>query len=112
MAIVSPRWEEPFGLVVAEALACGTPVAAFRRGAMPNILDASCGRLGRPDDPHDLAVAIRDAAGLSRRACRDRAEALYDATAMTDRYLQAYEAVIARCAERAQPALRVAGARG
>ncbi|WP_251982289.1 glycosyltransferase, partial [Methylobacterium sp. B1] len=77
VAIVSPRWEEPFGLVVAEALACGTPVAAFRRGAMPDILDASCGRLARPDDPQDLAVAIREAAGLSRRACRDRAEALH-----------------------------------
>jgi UDP-glucose:tetrahydrobiopterin glucosyltransferase len=112
VAIVSPRWEEPFGLVVAEALACGTPVAAFRRGAMPDILDASCGRLARPDDPEDLSVAIREAAGLSRRSCRDRAEALYDAAAMTGRYLEAYEAVIARCAERAQPALRVAGGRG
>ena len=111
VAIVSPRWEEPFGLVVAEALACGTPVAAFRRGAMPNILDAQCGRLARPDDAKDLSVAIREAAGLSRRACRERAEALYDAAAMTDRYLEAYEAVIARCAERARPALRVAGRR-
>ncbi|MFD0938691.1 glycosyltransferase, partial [Methylobacterium trifolii] len=50
VAIVSPRWEEPFGLVVAEALSCGTPVAAFHRGAMPDILDRSCGRLARPDD--------------------------------------------------------------
>lgn len=111
VAIVSPRWEEPFGLVVAEALACGTPVAAFRRGAMPDILDAQCGRLARPDDSQDLAAAIRDAAGLSRRACRDRAEALYDAAAMTDRYLESYDAVMARCAERAQPTLRVAGGR-
>lgn len=112
VAIVSPRWEEPFGLVVAEALACGTPVAAFRRGAMPDILDAQCGRLADPDDPQDLSLAIREAANLSRRACRDRAEALYDATAMTARYLEAYEAVMARCAEQARPALRVAGGRG
>lgn len=112
VAIVSPRWEEPFGLVVAEALACGTPVAAFRRGAMPDILDARCGRLADPDDPHDLAVAIREATGLSRRACRARAEALYDAAAMTERYLEAYDSVMARCAERARPALRVAGGRG
>jgi len=112
VAIVSPRWEEPFGLVVAEALACGTPVAAFRRGAMPDILDAQCGRLADPDDAQDLAVAIREAADLSRRACRDRAEALYDAAAMTARYLEAYEAVMARCAERARPTLRVAGGRG
>ncbi|MDF2601016.1 MAG: glycosyl transferase group 1 [Methylobacterium brachiatum] len=111
VAIVSPRWEEPFGLVVAEALACGTPVAAFRRGALPDILDAQCGRLALPDDSQDLSVAIREAAGLSRRACRDRAEALYDAAAMTERYLETYDTVMARCAERARPTLRVAGGR-
>lgn len=106
VAIVSPRWEEPFGLVVAEALACGTPVAAFRRGAMPDILDASCGCLAAPDDAEDLARAIRGAADLSRRACRDRAEALYDAEAMTERYLEVYDRVLALHAARAQPSLR------
>ena len=112
VAIVSPRWEEPFGLVAAEALACGTPVAAFRRGAMPDILDATCGRLAEPDDAGDLARAIRQAAGLSRRACRARAEALFDAAAMTERYLEVYDEVLARVAERARPSLRrVAGAR-
>ncbi|MDP4024607.1 glycosyltransferase family 4 protein [Methylobacterium sp. NEAU 140] len=113
VAIVSPRWEEPFGLVVAEALACGTPVAAFRRGAIPDILDATCGRLAEPDDAASLAGAIRAAADLSRRACRDRAEALFDAAAMTARYLEVYDAVLEQAAERARPVLRrVAGARG
>ena len=113
VAIVSPRWEEPFGLVVAEALACGTPVAAFSRGAMPDILDGTCGRLADPDDVQSLAGAIRSAAGLSRRACRDRAEALYDAEEMFERYFAIYEEVIARASERALPSLRrVAGGRG
>ncbi len=103
VAIVSPCWEEPFGLVVAEALACGTPVAAFRRGAMPDILDARCGRLAAADDPLDLARAIRGAADLSRRACRDRAEAMFDAEAMTERYLKVYDRVLAL---RARPRLR------
>lgn len=94
VAVVSPRWEEPFGLVVAEALACGTPVAAFRRGAMPDILDVSCGRLAAADDAADLARAISEAANLSRRACRDRAEALYDAEAMTERYLEVYRRMV------------------
>ena len=109
VAIVSPRWEEPFGLVVAEALACGTPVAAFRRGALPDILDESCGRLAAADDADDLARAIRGAADLSRRACRDRAEALFDAEAMTEHYREVYDALLAA---RARPSLRrVAGGR-
>lgn len=113
VAIVSPRWEEPFGLVVAEAPACGTPVAAFRRGALPDILDETCGRLAEPDDALSLAEAIRGAVGLSRRACRDRAEALYDAEAMFERYFEIYEDVIANASERARPSLRrVAGGRG
>ncbi|NEU13158.1 glycosyltransferase family 4 protein [Methylobacterium sp. BTF04] len=94
VAIVSPRWEEAFGLVAAEALACGTPVAAFRRGAMAHVLDVSCGRLAEPDDADALGAAIREAASLSRRACRDRAETLFDAEAMTDRYLEVYRHVI------------------
>ncbi|KQP91542.1 glycosyltransferase family 4 protein [Methylobacterium sp. Leaf117] len=94
VAIVSPCWEEPFGLVVAEALACGTPVAAFRRGAIPHILDVTCGRLAKPNDADDLGRAIREATGLSRRACRERAETLFDAEAMTNRYLEVYRRVM------------------
>ena len=60
-----------------------------------------------------LAEAIRGAVGLSRRACRDRAEALYDAEAMFERYFEIYEDVIAHASERARPSLRrVAGGRG
>lgn len=96
VALVTPRWEEPFGLVVAEALACGTPVAGFRRGALPDILDSESGRLARLDDVADLARAIREAGQLDRGACRRRAEALFDATVMTDRYEEFYEEVLAR----------------
>ncbi|GJD82353.1 Phosphatidyl-myo-inositol mannosyltransferase [Methylobacterium haplocladii] len=90
VAVVSPCWEEPFGLVVAEALACGTPVAAFRRGALADILDDACGRLGRADDVVELADAIRAAAELDRQACRRRAALLYDVEAMTARYEEVY----------------------
>jgi UDP-glucose:tetrahydrobiopterin glucosyltransferase len=106
VAIVSPCWEEPFGLVAAEALACGTPVAAFRRGAMPDILDASCGRLAVPDAAADLAVAIGQAATLCRRACRDRAEALYDAEAMTERYVAIYRRAMTEHASGAAHTMR------
>ncbi len=90
VALVSPRWEEPFGLVVAEALACGTPVAGFRRGALPDILDRETGRLARPDDVLDLARAIREATELDRASCRRRAEALFDAERMIDAYEDVY----------------------
>ncbi|MCJ2009010.1 glycosyltransferase family 4 protein [Methylobacterium sp. WL30] len=94
-ALVTPRWEEPFGLVVAEALACGTPVAGFRRGALPDILDATCGALAAPDDVASLSDAIVRAVALDRRACRQRAEDLFDADAMTAGYEALYDAALA-----------------
>jgi glycosyltransferase involved in cell wall biosynthesis len=98
-ALCTPRWEEPYGLVVAEALACGTPVAAFRRGGVPAILDASCGVLAEPDDIVSLANAARRAIDLDRDACRVRAERFCDAEAMVG----AYEAIYAEMA--AEPLL-------
>ncbi len=90
VTLCSPRWEEPFGLVVAESLACGTPVAAFGRGAIPDILDASSGVLAKADDVADLGRAVTQAIRLERHACRRRAEQLFDATIMTDRYEALY----------------------
>lgn len=90
VAIVTPCWEEPFGLVVAEALACGTPVAGFRRGAIPEILGADCGRLADADDAEGLAHAIRVAADLDRRTCRAWAEAHFDANTMAVHYETLY----------------------
>ncbi|MFL9841887.1 glycosyltransferase [Sphingomonas sp. ST-64] len=93
-ALCTPRWEEPYGLVVAEALACGTPVAAFRRGGVPALLDAECGALAAPDDVAELAAAACRAATLDRAACRARAERHCDAERMVD----AYEALYRRLA--------------
>jgi glycosyltransferase involved in cell wall biosynthesis len=95
VALVTPCWEEPFGLVAIEALACGTPVAAFARGALPEILDQGTGALARHDDAADLARAIEVARGLSRIACRRRAERRFSLEAMTDRYLDAYGSLLA-----------------
>ena len=63
-ALVTPCWDEPYGLVVAEALACGTPVCAFARGALPELLDAGrAAASSRPATSAALAAAIGDVRG-------------------------------------------------
>lgn len=96
VSLCTPRWDEPYGLVVAEALACGTPVAAFGRGAVPEILDETCGRLTPPDDVPGLARAVREAAKLDRRDCRRRAEEACSLGAMVGRYHALYEDLLSR----------------
>jgi glycosyltransferase involved in cell wall biosynthesis len=86
VALVTPCWDEPFGLVVAEALACGTPVAAFNRGAMADLISDEVGCLVPPNDVAALADAMVVARGKSRSACRARAEALWNHDLMLDRY--------------------------
>ncbi|HEX6342236.1 glycosyltransferase [Umezawaea sp.] len=90
VAVVSPRWEEPYGLVVAEALACGTPVAGFARGALPEVLDEHSGVLAAPDDVAGLAAAITRAASLDRDAARHRAETMCSVDRMVDGYVRMY----------------------
>ena len=96
VTLVTPCWEEAYGLVVAESLACGTPVAGFARGALPDLLDPLTGCLVPADDVAALARAIPAAAALSRLACRQRAEAHCDARVMVDRYERLYRDEIDR----------------
>lgn len=92
VAVVTPAWEEPFGLVAVEALASGTPVAAYARGALPEILAPGVGALAAPGDVASLADAITAAARLDRRAAREHAVRHYSHDVM----LAAYERVYAR----------------
>ncbi len=91
--LCTPCWEEPYGLVVAEALACGTPVAAFRRGALPEIVDINTGRFALPDDVSSLAKAAREAITLRRIDCRQRAEQVASMERMVDEYVDLYTEV-------------------
>jgi glycosyltransferase involved in cell wall biosynthesis len=88
--LCTPCWEEPYGLVVAEALACGVPVAAFARGAIPMILTPTTGALAIPDDALSLAEAATKALTLDRSDCRRRAESFCDAEVMVDGYETVY----------------------
>lgn len=73
VAVVSPAWDEPYGLVAAEAMSCGTPVAAFRRGGLSEIVADGAGALAAPDDVGSLVDAIRAARGADRRRVREHA---------------------------------------
>ncbi|WP_103381344.1 glycosyltransferase [Pseudonocardia dioxanivorans] len=88
--LVTPCWEEPYGLVVAEALACGTPVAGFAVGALPELVDDSCGRLVPAGDTAALAAVVPTVTGLSRRAARRRAELHWSHRRMVDEYVGLY----------------------
>jgi glycosyltransferase involved in cell wall biosynthesis len=86
VCLVTPCWDEPFGLVVAESLACGTPVAAFARGAIPDLLTSESGIAVAPDDVIALAAAARSAMALPRGGCRLVAESRWGQEAMFARY--------------------------
>jgi glycosyltransferase involved in cell wall biosynthesis len=93
-ALIFPiNWPEPFGLVMVEALACGTPVIARAMGSAPEIVDH--GRTGFLCSSVDEMVAACDAVGgLDRRACRSTAEERFSSRAMAIGYLNAYAAVL------------------
>lgn len=92
-ALVTPGWDEPYGLVVAEALACGTPVCGFDRGALSEILTPDCGLLAPPDDVQALAELIPRVMRLDRRAARRRAEEFCCLDRTADGYTSLYEEV-------------------
>lgn len=94
--ICTPCWEEPFGLVVAESLAVGVPVAAFARGAMAEIIDDKSGALATPDNVKSLAHAIQKALACKRVDCRKRAEDIADLTVMIDRYETLYDRLLSK----------------
>jgi glycosyltransferase involved in cell wall biosynthesis len=93
--LFTPMWDEPYGLVVAESLACGTPVVSFARGAVPDLLDEGCGVLVEPNDVAAFSLAIARCLPLSRAACRRRAEMVADADAMISSYELLYRQLIA-----------------
>ncbi|SMQ71823.1 glycosyltransferase [Agreia sp. VKM Ac-1783] len=94
VSVVTPNWDEPYGLVAAESLACGTPVAAFARGGVPEILDERSGRLAAPGDVVGLGQAMIEAAQLSRGDARDRAVTSCSLERMVDDYELLYDTMI------------------
>ncbi|MEU0787694.1 glycosyltransferase family 4 protein [Streptomyces sp. NPDC006173] len=94
-AVVTPCWDEPYGLVIAEALACGTPVCGFARGALPEIVTPDCAHLVAPGDCMALAKVVEATIGLSRTAARHHAETFCSMEVMTQSYERFYRSVAA-----------------
>jgi glycosyltransferase involved in cell wall biosynthesis len=93
-AVLMPiRWAEPFGLVMTEAMACGTPVIAYPKGSMPElIVDGVTGFLV---NSFDQAVAAIDRIGeIDRAACRGHVRRNFTVDRMADRYLALYRQIL------------------
>ncbi len=93
-ALVFPiDWPEPFGMVMIEAMACGTPIIAYPRGSVPEVIDE--GVTGFVVDSVDAAVgAIEQAGYLSRRDVRDRFEQRFTSNRMARDYLDIYRQIL------------------
>jgi glycosyltransferase involved in cell wall biosynthesis len=90
VAVVTPQWDEPYGLVAAEAMACGTPVAAYARGALPELVAEGTGALAEPGDPEALARTIRQALDCDRARVRSHAVERLSTTRMVAEYEARY----------------------
>jgi glycosyltransferase involved in cell wall biosynthesis len=95
LALLFPvNWPEPFGLVMIEALACGTPVIARRRGSVPEIVrDGQTGLLCETED--EMVEAVQRVAQLDRAACRRAFERRFTARHMAQHYARVYAQVLA-----------------
>ena len=89
-------WDEPFGMVAAEAQACGTPVVAFRRGGLSEVIaEGTTGFLVPPGDVGAAAAAVGRVADISRRACRAHAETRLDLDQSLDAHEHLYQRIVA-----------------
>jgi glycosyltransferase involved in cell wall biosynthesis len=109
LALLFPiDWPEPFGLVMIEAMACGTPVIAWRNGSVPEVIED--GVTGFVVDSLEGAVqAVDRVTGLSRHTCRRAFEEHYDAARMARGYLEVYRRLAHAVPEPVRPAPPAAG---
>lgn len=89
------RWREPFGLVMTESMACGTPVVGTPLGSIPEIIkEGEVGFTGK--NVSEMVKKLDDIEKINPEVCRARVEKLFSVEAMTEGYLEAYEKVLNR----------------
>ncbi|MBW0019922.1 MAG: glycosyltransferase [Mycobacterium sp.] len=93
-ALITPVWDEPYGLVVAEAMCCGTPVVAFACGGIPELLAPQAGRLVPAKDTSAMADAIAEVVRMPRDQVRDHAVRHCSLEAMLAAYINLYRQII------------------
>jgi glycosyltransferase involved in cell wall biosynthesis len=99
------QFDEPFGLSVVESMATGTPVIAFRRGSMPELIDDGVsGQLIAPNDLEAASEAVQHIGQLDRAAVRAHVEKNFSAERMVDDYLNLYRQLLGHPGDDARPA--------
>ena len=98
-ALIYPlRWEEPFGIVMAESMACGTPVIAFNRGSARELIeDGETGFL--VENIKEMKKAVKNIEKIDRKKCRERVEKNFTLEKMTDEYEKLYYEIIEKYGE-------------
>ncbi len=89
------QWDEVFGLVMIEAMSCGTPVIGWNRGSVPEVVqDGETGFVVKSVE--EMTEAIKKIDKISRKACRDRVEKLFSVEKMVQGYLNVYKRIIGK----------------
>ena len=96
IALLNPiQWNEPFGLVMTECMATGTPVIAFRQGSAPELIkDGTTGYL--VDNVSEMVEKMKTVHQLDRQICRDQVVVRFGASTMAKGYLAAYQKLVAK----------------
>jgi len=93
--LFTSQWEEPFGLVMIESMACGTPVIALNRGAAPEVIEN--GKTGFiVNTEEEMIKATKKIDKIKPEDCRKRVEDMFSRETMTKRYLQVYKDILAK----------------
>ncbi|MDB5145711.1 MAG: hypothetical protein JWQ66_4424 [Mucilaginibacter sp.] len=83
------EWDEPFGLVMIEAMACGTPVIAFKRGSVPEVVTERTGLI--VNNFEDMVSALSSINEIDRKTCRKAASEMFDVSVVTAKYLNLFK---------------------